>query len=179
MASVIKQSIQDMLTALTDTGQFQFIAVWNNHVDRILSGDGYSYAQPAAFVELESQEVYNLLGGLTQTDYIVRIHIVHTELDAADGTLDQNLNVFDWRDAVKVKFTGLKPTNFGNLMFYNEFQDYDHNNVYHYIMEFIGGFIDTKGSPLDADSGTWVNTTPPTALDLTVEYNPEPFIKNT
>lgn len=176
MASIIKQSIQDMLTALTNTAQFNFVAVWNNHVER-LDGTGYSFNSPAAFVELENLTPMRLATGVTSTDTIVRIHIVHYELAAADGTLDQNLNVFDYRDAVKVAFTGLKVTNFSALQYYAEQQDYDHSNVYHYIIEFIGNFVDTKGSPYDPDSTEWIETTPPTALDLTITFNPDPFLK--
>lgn len=177
MASVIKTAIQDILTALTNTAQFSFIAVWNDHVNRLIDGSGYTYACPAAFLELETLEVYNLNAGITHTDYIIRIHIVHQELDAADGTLDQNLNVFDYRDAVKVALTGLKPENFTNLMWYNEFQDYEHSNLYHYIVEFKGGFIDTKGSPYDPDSTDWVNSGSPLDLVLTATYNPDPYLK--
>jgi len=178
MPSIIKTAIQDLLTALTNTAQFNFVAVWNDHVNRLIDGSGYSYNCPAAFVELEPIQVINLSSGITQTDYIIRVHIVHTELDAIDGALDQNLNVYDYRDAVKVAMTGLKPTNFGNLMFNQEFQDYEHNNVYHYLVEFKAGFIDTKGSPYDVDSTDWIETTPPTTLTLTGAYNPEPFLKN-
>ena len=179
MASLIKQSFSDIMTALTNTAQFNFIAVWNNHVNRLLDGSGYSYFCPAAFVEYEPIANYVMSSGITQTDYTVRIHIVHNELDAADGTLDQNLNVFDWRDAVKVALTGLKPTNFSNLMYIQEFQDYEHNNIYHYIIEFKGGFIDTKGSPYDADSTDWINSVAPLEADITAGYNPDPYIKGT
>jgi hypothetical protein len=168
MASLIKTAITDMLTTLTNTGQFNYVAIWNNHVERLISGDGYSYNCPAAFVELETSEIHPLNAGITHTDYIIRIHIVHNELDATDGTLDQNLNVFDYRDAVKVAFTNLRPTNFSNLMYYNEFQDYDHTNVYHYIVEFRAAFIDTKGSPYDADSEDWIDSPYPLTLVLDI-----------
>jgi hypothetical protein len=177
MASLIKTAIQDMLTALENTGQFNFVAVWNNHVERLNDGSGYSINAPAALVELENLNVARLGAGFTSTDTIVRIHIVHYELDASDGTLDQNLNVFDYRDAVKSAFTGLKVTNFSPLQYYGELQDYDHTNIYHYIIEFIGNFVDTKGSIYDADSGLTFETTPPTALDLTITYNPDPYLK--
>jgi hypothetical protein len=178
MASLIKQGIQDILTALTNSGQFNYIAIWNDHANRLVDGSGYSFNCPATFLELEPIETLNLSAGITQTDYIIRIHIVHVELDAADGTLDQNLNVFDYRDAVKKYLTGIKPTNFGNLMYNQEYQDYEHTNVYHYIVEFKAGFVDTKGSPYDADSTDWIETTPPTTLILTGGYNPNPFLKN-
>ena len=63
MASIIKQSIQDMLTALTNTAQFNFVAVWNNHVER-LDGTGYSFNSPAAFVELETPTPMRLATGV-------------------------------------------------------------------------------------------------------------------
>lgn len=177
MASVIGQSFIDIMTLLTNTGAFNYVAIWNDHVNRLTDGSGYSFHCPAAFVEYEAQESYQLTGGLTHIDYIVRIHIVHQELDAADGTLDQNVNVFTYRDATKTSLLGQKPTNFSNLQYYAEFQDYTHNNIYHYILEFIGGFIDTKGSPYDADSTDWIEKEPPTELSLTASYNPPPYLK--
>ena len=178
MASLIKTAINDILTRLNTVTGAMFVAVWNNHASRLMDGSGYSFACPAVFVELETLgEAGRLGGGMTSQDYIIRIHLLHQELDAADGTLDQNLNVYDWRDDIKAKVTGMKPTNFSNLMFMNELQDYEHSNLYHYILEFKAAFVDTKGSPIDNDSTDWIETTPPTDLDLSVTYDEPPYLK--
>ena len=178
MGSLIKQSIQDGLTRLLTVEGMQNAAVWNDQANRLNDGAGYSFTTPAAFIEWQSlNEAVRLSNGITSQDFLWRVHLLDQQLDAADGTLDQNLEIFDLRDKVKTALTGMKPTNCGNLMFNGEEQDYTHNNLYHYILEFKAALIDTKGSPYDADSTKWIETTPPTGLDLTVEYAEPPIIK--
>jgi hypothetical protein len=55
-----------------------------------------------------------------------------------------------------------------------EQQDYDHDNIYHYIISFVCNFIDSKGSPYDIDRTTYFYKTPPTDVDIvkTVGTNP-------
>lgn len=162
-----------MLTKVAGVTAVKHSAVWNNQLDRLLTGEGVSFETPAIFVEL-IYEPSKLLGvAVTQSGVIWRVHIVYTQLDAGDGTLDQNLDVFDTRDSIKVALSRYQPGNCTPLRFVGGELDYNHNNVYHYVMDFGCTIIDTKGSPLDPDSEEWQEVDA-SGYTLTINVNPEP-----
>lgn len=176
--SGIKQPIQDVLTRLA-TIQVQnnelvtvplYTRIFNNQPNRQREGKIQAYQLPAAFVEVIKPEKFNrLLNGVSESDIVFRIHLQHQFTDAQDGTFDQDLLIFDLRDLVIASLSDFRPTACGNLMLLYEGQDYDHDDVYVYLIEFTCSFIDSKGSPYDPGSGKYINSTPPTDLDLTVE----------
>lgn len=157
---------------------FQKVLVWNNQINRLKSGDGYAFQCPACFLELIPESTNQFLDNVTLTDYVGRFHIVDMELDAADeDSLDQNLNVFIYRDIVKSAIVGIQPPNCSTMFNVSEEQDYEHDDVYHYIIDFKFCFTDTKGSILDADQTKVIYKTPPTNLNLSVGFTeiiPEP-----
>lgn len=155
MASIIKTVFQNMLTQASEVSGVSHYAVWNNQIDSLLAGTGISFATPALFIELITNDSAKFLVGISRSYVTWRIHILHRQEDAGDGTFDQNLDVFDIRDAVKVKFTNYTQDNCAPLSFAGEEQDYNHNNVYHYIIDFTSAITDSKGSPLDPDSTEW------------------------
>ena len=171
LPSTIKQSIQDILSTLNamvdQNGNqlWQTVAVWNDHLNRAMKGDGYSFLFPAAFVEIQdfAEEVWGL--GVSTQDINITIHICHRQEDAGDGTLDQNLDVFDYRTYVRKQFTNLDISNCGTLMFSKEKEDFKHRNVYHFLETFKTKYVDVSGSPylngtfIIKPSGTWTITT--------------------
>lgn len=175
MASPIKKAIQDILGQLqqiTDgynTPAFQQLSVYNNQLQRLKDGSGYTFPLPAAFVEL-APAAYDELGiGVSTADLTFRIRICHEQLDATDGTMDQDLDVFDLRDLVKVALTMYKPTNCSYLFSSGEDEDHDHGSVYELVTNFSCSFLDTKGSPLDPDSTRLVSKQPPITLEVNKE----------
>lgn len=165
MASIIKQAITDILGTLENIAGdvdypagangklFQFVAVYNNQFEDLLDGKTYSFATPSVLVEVPPFQPVTLGMNVKQADLVWRIYIADRQEDAEDGTMDQNLEVMGLRDAVIVALTGYKPTNCTGLFQVNDEQAAKHNNIYVYKLEFKCGFIDTKGSPLDPDSG--------------------------
>jgi hypothetical protein len=171
MASIIKTAFQDVLLIARQITGVQYVAIFNNQVKEEQDGKTFDFPKPALLVEIENpNQGLQTLGQdfVTVSEITWRISIVHEQLDAADGTLDQNLDVFDYRDLVKVAMTGIRPKNCSKWMYVEESQDYAHNNIYVYSVGFKCSFVDTKGSPLDPDSNTYITFEPPIALDLGV-----------
>ena len=165
-----------MLTKASGITGVKHHAVWNNQLDLILTGEGVSFDMPAIFPELIFNPSILLGTGISQSSVLWRLHILHQQLDAGDGTLDQNLDIDDLRDLVKVTFTRYQPKNCTPLAYVGDEPDYSHNNVYHHIIDFTCTFIDTKGSPLDPDSTEW-NEVDASGYTLTIIDDPsKPFL---
>lgn len=154
----IKQPLQDMLARLTTlqvtNGDGNTVAlhcrVWNNQIRYENDGILYSFPRPAAFVEVVSPATFEVLGqGYESCDINFRVHLTHENYNN-EGTFEQDLAIFDLRDKVKSLLTAYRPTNCGPLNAMSEQQDYEHSNVYHYIIDFVCNFTDTIGSRLDA-----------------------------
>ena len=147
---------------------FQCVLLWNDQVSREHSGKGYSYAKPACFLEMVSETTTQLLDNVTDTDYKFRFHVVDMMLDAGDEeTLDQNLAVIGYRDVLKTYMVGFTPTNCSTLFSIGDDQDFQHDDVYHYMVEMMALFTDTKGSIEDADQVKVIYKAPDTNLELT------------
>jgi hypothetical protein len=117
---------------------------------------------------------YETIGqGFRSADLSFKIHILHEFYDAQNGTFEQDLLVFDLRDKVIARLSYFEPTACGPLEALTEVQDYDHDNIYHYTIDFVCNFTDSKGSRLDPDSIYYTQSAPPTGLELnkTIEQN--------
>lgn len=153
--SGIKQPMLDIINKLktlswpNNSGQSPnlYSEVWNSHFKYLEKGDIYPFALPAAFVEVQTPEQFNQLGyGIVESDVIFRIHVMVEQLDAGDGTNDQNLTVFALRDAINHLLTHFQPTSCSLLMKVAERQDNDHDNIYAYELDFKCSFVDDTGS---------------------------------
>jgi hypothetical protein len=120
---------------------FEKIAVYNAQIDRALLGIS-SLPLMSCFVEIDNIKEFNLSQKLTGVDIKITIHIAHNELDATDGTLDQNLNIFSIRDKVHKFFLNLHLPNCGPILYNNENQQYNHTNLYHYVNSYNCHWID-------------------------------------
>jgi hypothetical protein len=94
----MRQLLEDTLEHLgCEPDLFAFVDVWNNQLDLAEQQQQYSFPFPAGFIEvLNVQEPKQLGDGVQLYDQlIVRIHILHNQLDAGDGTMERNMDVFD------------------------------------------------------------------------------------
>lgn len=178
MAS-IKDPIRDIIAKLTSlqvTNQngdqdALYSRIFNDQIKRQAEGKCESFPLPAAFVEVQNQANYKQIGnGFNSSDVTFRIHLAHWFVDAQDGTMGQDFDMFDLKNSVITLLSGYAPTACGPLVVMDESQDYDHDNINVYLIDFLCHFIDSKGSPYDPVSGTYITKQPPTGLDLTVEY---------
>lgn len=149
---------------------FQHIAKWNDQVSREKDGTGYAFAKPACFLEIPPIKWKQLNAGVNCCDLKIKFHIVDQQLDAGDGTMDQNLQVINYRDLFMNAFIGYKLPYGGNFKTTDEQEDTKHKSVYHHQVTMVTFFRDTKGAAVDPDSGKYVTIEPDTAtLDLTTE----------
>lgn len=137
----MKEVFISILERLKSLKVFRRIAIFNNHVDRLRAGT-YYYDTPACFVEIKQKNVRPLQNGISSWDMIIRFHIVHTELDAGDGSMDQNLHVFAYRNLIRKNFVQFFAPQTSSFMADGDEQQFNHTNVYHYIQNFKCHFID-------------------------------------
>lgn len=161
----LKDAILSIKTKLQTLTDLQFVAIWNNQLSQTQDGQIYDFPKPAAFIEARIPNSFLPLGqGYSQSDITFAIHIVHEQFDAGNGNYEQNTDVYDLKRKIMYLLTNWQPAQCGKLMKIAEVQDYEHNNLYHYIIEFLTGLIDNDA---DASQGDAV-TTPPTTLNLTI-----------
>lgn len=169
----IKQQI------LNEVPEIQFVQMYNSQfadMDRDERGASiYSFPLPAAFIEFEDDLQYLQLGNGVQLidPLFIKIHIAHEYYDAQDGTMEQNLEIFNLRQKVYMALQKFEPNGAVAFMRINETQDKHHTNLYHYIQTYQTNFIDSeRQEPVNG-----VIKDPPTDLDLTVSYDPSPYLK--
>jgi len=171
----IKQPIVDVLSKLRELtvtngdgmSVTPHVRIWNNNLQSMKEGETYMFPLPALFVEVLNDQIYQTIGQeFRATDLTFRVHILHEFYDAQDGTFEQDLIVYDLRDKIIALLTYFEPTACGPLEALTETQDYDHDNIYHYLIDFVCHFIDSKGSRLDPDSTYYTEKQPPTDLQL-------------
>jgi hypothetical protein len=180
--AAIKQPLKDVMACLSGLltagggPLFLYVRKYNDQFSKMKEGMIQAIPLPAALVEIIEPIEWNQMGGgLKQGDLTWKIHIGMEQLDAQDGTMEQNLDVFDQlRDPVVAGLSGFKPTACGLLFQTSESPDYAHTNFYAYVVTFKCGFIDSKGSPYDPNSGKITYTVPPTLLQVnnSVSHNP-------
>lgn len=168
MAGILAPML-DIMNRLQSLGVFQHIRVWNSQIDYEREGQLYDFPKPAAFLEVISDPIYEMLGnGVQMADIAFRIHICDEEYDAGQGTFEQNLSVFALRDAI-CRTAGLalfKPTGCSPLTKVTENQDFEHDNLYHYTVDFLSSFVDSTGAPADPGNGDIIDATV-TDIDIT------------
>lgn len=175
--SGIRQPLQDILSKLSamsvvnlDNKTVQLHArIWNSQLDFMEDGSGYLFPRPAAFVEVVNDVQYEIMGqGFRNADVSFRIHIIH-DFYNNDGTYDQDLGIFDLRDKILANANnpdtpGLSffvPTDCSPMICVSETQEYNHKNVYHYILNFVANFTDSKASAFDTGAGQYFDTANP------------------
>lgn len=173
----IKQAVKDMLLKLAtiampnNEGQFtsSTVRVWNNQLSYLRDGKLEGFVLPALCLEVVNQARYQVIGqGFRSADLSFRIHILH-QFYNQDGTYEQDLDVFDIRDNLLAQITMFRPAGCGPLTCIAEDQDYSHDNIYHYIMDFVANFTDSKASPDDPESGKFVPSVPPLTLETEID----------
>lgn len=131
----------------TDAPEFKFVHIWNNQLDQLADGSTYTFPLPCCFIEVSAPTEYKpLLRGYSVSNLIVRIHIGHEEYDAYNGNFEENFNVFTFRDKIINILNNYQPVACSSMMKSSESQDYTHTNIYHYVVEFVTAFVDSKGS---------------------------------
>lgn len=160
--TAIKTQLLDNVTGI------QHAQLWNNQVEMNEDGKHYSFPMPAVFVEFVVEGIKTLGDGYQLYDpLIVRLHIVHQMLDAGDGTMEQNLDVLDFKQDVYTCMHKFEPDGAVSFVRAGEEQDTDHGNVYHYIQSYNTNYIDAeRAEPVNGiDSSSPITLTVETTID--------------
>jgi hypothetical protein len=176
----IKQVLLDVLTRLSNIDVTNndnnaaklYTRLWNNQLASIPDASSYSFPLPAAFVEVQNDVQYQIIGtGVRSADLNIRIHLLH-EFMNEDTTFEQDLIIFDLRDTILSTTVGLSqfcPSACGTLNCVREEQDFSHTNLYHYVLDFVCNFTDFNGSPLNPAEHNYIISALPNA-DLQPTY---------
>lgn len=173
MKSILTQLATYTITNGDNNVVVPYVRIWNNQLRRDENGNMQAFGKPAFFLEVLPFR-YNRIGnGVRSADPTFRIHVIDEEYDAADGTMDQNLGVFTYRDDIVWLLTDFQPAGCGLLTSVEEGQDDKHNNLYHLTVDFITNFTDYKGSKNDPARNFYQFKQPPTDAVMT-RFTPEP-----
>lgn len=149
-----------------------YVRVWNNQLQKELQEKDSNlegYPKPAFFLQVLSPLLYQQLGqGMRSADPTFRIHIIDEYYNAPDGTMEQDLDTFQIASDIQQVLCFFKPAGCGPLTCIAEEQDDDHGNLYHLILDFQCNFTNSKGSPLDTGRTDYIESTPPTALEIDI-----------
>ncbi len=159
---------------------FKKIAMWNNQLTLLIDKNGARttlFEMPGLFIAFNTASIQQLGNGVQLYDPLFfDIHILDWQIDAGDGTFEQNLEVFDRAEKVYQciqKFQpGLTDTNdpAGSCIRVAEEEDTNHNGVYHFIQRYKTTFVDNNmAEPVGGID--WLPVPMPLELQM--------FIKNT
>lgn len=146
-----------------------YVAMWNNQIADLEDGKNYSFRENAVLVEFVSPTQIGGVGNNVQVyePLEVKLHIIHRQEDAGDGTMDVNLDVFTFKQNVYKAMQLFQAPTTSVFDRQSEEQDYDHTNIYHYIQSYFCAFVDTS-MPLPID-GT--EHEPPLTTEITPEID--------
>lgn len=153
---------------------FQKVMMWNNQSKRGEDGKGYLFEAPACFIEPVPEYSTQLLDNVTLTDYQWKLHLIDFRLNELNEIdLDQNLEIFKYRDLCREYLVGFTPTNCSTLFALDEDYDYNHTDCYHFVLTLKSCLKDTKGSYLDPNQNKVIFQDPPTDADVNIQFNNE------
>ena len=144
-----------------------FARVWNNQVDYIKAGELQLFQTPAVFFELVFGDGWNIGQNYNGNDVLLRFHLVHRNYNT-EGSFEQDLIIFDLRDTVCALLNRCKFTHLSPLQKVTEAQDFQHDNLYHYTIDYTSHFVDTID---DAISAPIILNTPPITLAYELNVN--------
>ena len=168
----MKQLLIDIKDRLSsEVPEIKFSAMFNNQFENINRDDpnGYcAFPLPAVLVEFDNSNQSNYIGNGVQIyePLVIRMHIGMEQLDSGTGTLDENLDIFDLKNKVYLAFQNWHTEGSGTFNRTNENQDYNHNNLYVWQMEFTTSYIDQFA--IEPRNG--ITKEPPTDLELNTSF---------
>jgi hypothetical protein len=133
----------------------EFCQTWNNQLGHIRGAttDNYGFPMPAVFIEIINDDPIEQLGaGYQFIPLMIRMHILHEFLNATDtdnGILDNDMTIFALRDGCFQQLNKFIPPGCMEMVRISETQDFEHDNVYHFIQDYRTNFVDgTREEPV-------------------------------
>ena len=148
-------------------GAFNYVRMWNSQTLYLEEGKSYDFPMPAIFVEFQDPVPWEEIGNGVKISnpLVIKLHLVMEELDDTGGTMEQNLDVYAIEQAIFFAFNDWMPngltiasddplygkkwagtynTPAGIMEKRSDYQDKEHTNVYHYIMEYETTWLNTS-----------------------------------
>lgn len=148
------EDIKVKLETLKDadgSNTFKWIHVWNNQLELIDQSKTYETEYPAIFIEFAPQEIKQLGAGYqSYSPLILRFHVIHQLTDAEDGTMEQNLDVFDLKTRLFKLIYKFEPNGASMFSRTAEMPDHRHGRLYEFIQEYTTEYIEnTAAEPVN------------------------------
>ena len=125
-----------------------YVALWNNQAQYFENDSDQDtlipFQRPAIFIEfLNDLEIEQLGNGVQIFDPLtIRVHIIVDQFDAMDGTMEQNLSIFPFKQQVYATLQGFEPQGAVAFVRIQETQDYEHTNIYHFMQDYRTNYVD-------------------------------------
>lgn len=168
---------------------FKKIAKWNNQLVLLMNEEGARvnlFELPAIFIAFDTSSITQLGNGVQLYDPLdFEVHILDWQIDAENGTFEQNLRIFDLKQKVYQCLQKFQPgftdeeDPAGSCIRISEQEDNNHNGVYHFIQKYRTTFVDNSMAepvggvewepvpmPLELNLSTQAK------IDLAKPYNP-------
>ena len=146
--------ILDHAEAIPVSGGTFHVDIWNNQVQYMRDQQLEAVRLPALFVELQFSNGGHDAERMTAREVQVRLHIVMEKMNA-EGYFGRNTDIYDLRDLVLQYFSKWHTSTAGNQYDFTPFQytgeqpQYDHDNLYEYVLEFSTTFSQVLGNYQD------------------------------
>jgi hypothetical protein len=153
----LKLFINSILThaeAIPVSGGTFHVDIWNNQVQFMRDQTIEAIPLPALFVEVLFSDGGHDAERMTARQVQVRLHIVMEKMNV-EGYFGRNTDIYDYRDLVLQYFskwhasTAGYPYDFTPFQYTGEQPQYDHDNLYEYVLEFSTNFSQILGNYQD------------------------------
>ena len=155
MSIGLKATLTELKTALAipvtnqdGNNDTMWVAIYNNQPERERDGSGYNYKKPAIFIEPILADGLPIGGGATSYELKFKLMLVHEHYNT-EGTLDEDLIVFDIKDNIHRALNGLKLANCAPLSQTGRIIDTNHDNLYMAVLEYSTHFVDLTSTLYD------------------------------
>ena len=128
------------------------VARWNNQVELLYDEQGGrnpNFLFPACFISFKAAEIMQLAQGVQlYENLIIDLHILDWQIDAGDGTQEQNLEIYDLKELVFSVMNKFSPNatndSAGTFMRIAEEDDDKHHGVYHFVQRYKTSFVNNS-----------------------------------
>jgi hypothetical protein len=148
----MKEFFIDIRELLLSVEGVAYVQKWNNQLARIMKEGGAGmqmFPMPAVFPAFNTSSIMQLGEGVQMYDpFEFELHVLDWQIDAGDGSFEQNLEVYDLVKRIQKKVQKFQPglTNpadlMGSCIRVGETEDNDHNGVTHFIIRYRTAFVD-------------------------------------
>jgi len=149
----------------------KMIGRWNNQVELLYAEDGSKnpiFLFPACFISFKASDIMQLGNGVQMCENLIfDLHILDWQIDAGDGTMEQNLEIYDLKEQIYLVMNKFKVNSAsdsaGTCIRIAEEDDDKHHGVYHYVQRYktpyvynslqepVNGIPSTTPMPVEAD----------------------------